>query len=177
MTAILAAVLGSILSVNTIAGASTTPKAGTIYVSLTPGNSATYPIVIAGTFADYGSATTIDANGKVDPNGDYVKIALKQGGFEVNTTTLNKKANSAPPTSNNTTNCSFSFSVTGPVTLSDGTGSYQGISGTLNITESYVAILPRNTSGKDKGQCNESNSATPLASNGNISGSGKVSFS
>ena len=33
------------------------------------------------------------------------------------------------------------------------------------------------TSGKDKGQCNESNSAVPVAFNGSISGSGKVSFS
>jgi hypothetical protein len=166
--AVVAAVLGSALFGVTAAGASSIPKSGTIFISV---------IVIAGAIADYGQATTIDQNGKVDPNGNYVKIALKQGGFEVNSTALNKKANSAPPTSNNTTNCSFSFTATGPVTVFDGSGSYKGIAGTLTITENFVAILPRVASGAHKGQCNESNSAAPLASNGNIGGSGKVSFS
>jgi hypothetical protein len=151
-------------------------KGGTIYISVTPNNSATYPIVITGAFADYGTATTIDQNGTVNPNGNYVKIALKQGGFEVNSTALNKKANSTPPTFNSTTNCSYTFTVSGPISLSKGTGAYKGISGTLTITESFSAILPRYASGKHKGQCNEGNSATPLASGGNISGSGKVSF-
>jgi hypothetical protein len=78
---------------------------------------------------------------------------------------------------NNTTTCSFSFTVSGPVTLVNGSGSCKGISGTVEITESYDAILPRIATGKHKGQCNESSSATPVASVGNISGSGKVSFS
>jgi hypothetical protein len=152
------------------------PSGGTIFIAVTPNNGATYPIVIAGAFADYGKATTIDQSGKVDPNGNYVKITLKQGGFEVNSTTLNMKANSTAPTSNNMTNCSYSFTVSGPVTVFDGSGSYTGISGTLTITESFEAILPRITSGKHKGQCNEANSATPIAFDGSISGSGKVSF-
>jgi len=153
-----------------------TIKGGTIYVAVTPNNSATYPIVITGAFADYGTATTIDKDGTVNPNGNYVKIALKQGGFEVNSTTLNKKASSTPPTFNSSTNCSYTFTISGPITLSDGSGAYKGISGTLTITESFSAILPRFTSGKHKGQCNESNNATPIASGGDISGSGKVSF-
>jgi hypothetical protein len=175
--AVAATVLGSALLGISPAGASSTPKGGTIYVSVSPNNSATYPIVIAGAIADYGNATTIDQNGSVDANGNYVKIVLKQGGFEVNTTNLNKKAASAAPTSNNTTNCSFSMTVSDPITVFNGAGSYKGIAGTLDMTESFVAILPRITSGKQKGQCNESNSATPIASGGIISGSGKVSFS
>jgi hypothetical protein len=151
-------------------------KGGTIYISVTPNNSATYPIVITGAFADYGTATTINQNGTVNPNGNYVKIALKQGGFEVNSTALNKKANSTNPTFNSTTNCSYTFSVSGPISVSKGTGAYKGISGTLTITESFSAILPRFASGKHKGQCNESNNVAPVASGGNISGSGKVSF-
>ena len=153
-----------------------TTKGGVIYFDVTPNNSATYPIVITGAFADYGTATTINQNGTVDANGNFVKIALKQGGFEVNSTTLNKKASSTPPTFNSTTNCSYSFNVSGPISLSNGTGAYKGISGTLSMTESFSAILPRYTSGKHKGQCNEGNSVTPVASGGIISGSGKVSF-
>jgi hypothetical protein len=179
-----AAILGAMVLGGTLFGGaafgarpSSTTSGGTIYVSVTPNNGTTYPIVIAGAIADYGTATTIDQNGKVDPNGNYVKMVLKQGGFEINSTTLNKKANSTAPTANNTTNCSYSFTASGPVTVFDGSGAYKGISGTLAITESFDAILPRISSGKDKGQCNESTSATPIASNGNISGSGRVMFS
>jgi hypothetical protein len=174
--AVVGTVLGGVLLGVIASGASGAPKSGTIYISVTPNNTATYPIVIAGVIGDYGKATTIDQNGKVDPNGNYVNIVLKQGGFEVNSTALNKKANATPPTSNNTTNCSFSFTVSNPVTVFNGSGAYKGISGTLDITETFVAILPRVTSGKQKGQCNESNNATPIASGGVISGSGTVTF-
>jgi hypothetical protein len=168
----------SMVGMSFVAGPATAAalKGGTIYIDFTPNNSATYPIVITGAFADYGTATTITQNGTVNPNGNYVKIALKQGGFEVNSTALNKKANSTAPTFNSTTNCSYSFTVSGPISLFKGSGAYKGISGTLTITESFSAILPRFASGKHKGQCNEGNSATPLATGGNISGSGKVSF-
>jgi hypothetical protein len=171
------AVIGSGLFGGVSAWGSSTPKGGTIYVSATPKNGATDPIVIVGAIGDYGTATTIDQNGKVDSNGDYVKIVLKHGGFEINTKTLKKKANSALPTVNDTTTCSFSFAASGPVTLFNGSGLYKGISGTVEITESFDAILPRFATGKHKGQCNESNSASPVASVGSISGSGKVSFS
>lgn len=102
---------------------------------------------------------------------------LRQGGFEINTTTLNKRAGSAPATVNNTTTCSFSFTASGPVTPFNGSGLYKGISGTVEIAESYDAILPRVATGKHKGQCDEGNSATPVAFVGNISDSSKVSFS
>jgi uncharacterized protein (UPF0333 family) len=169
----------AIVGMSFVAGPATaaTSKGGTIYIAVTPNNSATYPIVITGAFADYGTATTIDQNGTVNANGNYVRIALKQGGFEVDSTTLNKKANSSAPTFNSTVNCSYTFTVSGPVTLLNGSGAYKGISGTLMITESFSAILPRITSGKHKGQCNEANNVAPIASAGNISGSGKVSFS
>jgi hypothetical protein len=40
----------------------------------------------------------------------------------------------------------------------------------------FGAIFPRFTSGKTKGQCNESNSAQPLSQYAVITGSGSVSF-
>lgn len=179
-----AGILGAMLIGGTVfsgaafgARPSSTTTGGTVYISVTPNNGTTYPIVIAGAVADYGTATTIDQDGKVDPNGNYVKIVLKQGDFEINSTTLNKNANSTAPAANNTTNCSYAFTASGPVTVFDGTGAYKGISGTLTITETFDAILPRISSGKDKGQCNESSSATPIASNGSIGGSGKITLS
>ena len=64
---------------------------------------------------------------------------------------------------NNTTTCSFSFTASGPVTVFNGSGSYKGISGTGATTENFYAILPHIATGKIEGQCNESNSATPVA--------------
>ena len=84
------AVIGSGLFGGVSAWGSSSPKGGTIYVSATPKNGATDPIVIVGAIGDFGTATTIDQNGKVDSNGDYVKIVLKHGGFEISTKTLKK---------------------------------------------------------------------------------------
>jgi hypothetical protein len=73
--------------------------------------------------------------------------------------------------------CSFAFTASGPVTLFNGAGLYKGISGTVNITISFVGVGPRFTSGTKKGKCNFSNIAKPLASSGAISGRGTVKFS
>jgi hypothetical protein len=85
-------------------------------------------ILITGAIGDYGTATSIDKNGKVDQNGNYVKIALKKGTFEIDSTVLNAKLNKAPGVFNKAT-CSFSFTGSGGVTLFNGTGLYKGISG------------------------------------------------
>jgi hypothetical protein len=76
----------------------------------------------------------------------------------------------------NKVTCSMAASVSAPVTLLDGTGLYTGITGTLDVTISEAFILPLYTSGKDKGQCNASPTAQPLADYGSIIGSGTVSF-
>jgi hypothetical protein len=158
------------------AGAQSTPTAGTIEIWTMPSNGPVSKIVITGAIGDYGTATTIDKNGKVDNNGDYVKIALKHGGFEVNSVELNKVTNTAPPIMTNTTTCSVEFGGSGPVTLFNGTGMYAGITGTVHITERFAAVGPRYASGAKKGQCNMSNNSQPLAFWGSITGSGKVSF-
>jgi hypothetical protein len=62
------------------------------------------------------------------------------------------------------------------VTLLDGTGLYAGITGTLKLTITEAFILPVYASGKNKGQCNESQNAQPVADYGSIIGSGTVSF-
>ena len=132
--------------------------------------------VITGAIGDYGKTTgKMDKNGKRDANGNYGKLALQQGTIEVNLTTFDRRTNNAQPNINNTT-CSASLAVTAPVMLFNGTGLYKGIMGTVNLTETYAVILPRYKSGKNKGQCNESNNAQPLAQWGSVAGSGRVSF-
>jgi hypothetical protein len=158
------------------AGAQSMTTTGTIEIWATPGSGPVAKIVVTGVIGDYGTATTIDKNGKVDNNGDYVNVVLKHGGFEVNSVQLNKITNAAPPIMQNATSCSVEFGGTGPVTLFNGTGMYTGITGTLSITEKFAGVGPRFTSGPKTGQCNMGNNAQPIAFWGSITGSGKVSF-
>lgn len=137
---------------------------------------ATSKIVVVGAIADSGIGTSIDKNGKVDPNGSYERVVLKKGSFEADATALDQSASSEPPTLNDVSTCSFAFSASGPITLSDGKGAYAGISGTLNVTEQFVGIGPRYKTGKNKGACNQSDNARPIEGAGAISGTGAVAF-
>jgi hypothetical protein len=149
---------------------------GTVHVWVTPGKGAVDTIVLTGVIADHGTATSIDKDGKVDPNGAYVKVALAHGGFKVDAAAFNRKADTQAPTQDKAT-CSAWATVSGPVTLSEGTGAYAGIRGTVHITTSFAFVSPRFTSGGKKGQCNTSNSATPAAEfDGDILGSGQISY-
>jgi hypothetical protein len=170
------AMLGSLLFVGSAAFAASTPAGGAVKVFARPGMGAGGTIVITGAIGDYGKTLSIDKNGKTDPNGKYVKITLKQGSFEGNSTALNAKTRHLAPAINKTT-CSASLSGTGPVSLFNGAGLYKGISGTVRITETFAFIAPRFTSGKHKGQCNFSNNAPVLSQYSSITGSGNVKFS
>ena len=174
--AVIAAGLTSLVMVP-FAGAATMPAGGAIKVWVASPGATVSRIVFTGAIGDYGTATSINKDGKADKNGDYVKIALKDGRFEVNAVALNKKTNNAPPTSLNKTTCSAYFSGSGPVTLFNGSGAYKGISGTIKITEVFAFVGPRYTAGAKKGQCNLSNSAQPVAVYSTLTGSGTVKYS
>ena len=171
VTALMGASAGVALATSRRSG--TTPAGGSVKIFVTPSNGAAATILITGAIGDYGQTLTIDKNGKADSNGNYVKVTLHKGAFEINSTTLNATANSLQPTFYKAT-CSAQLSATGPVTLFDGTGLYKGITGTLGITETYAFISPLSTSGKNKGQCNLS--AQPISQYSSITGSGTVSF-
>jgi hypothetical protein len=158
------------------ASAQSVPVGGAIRIWATPAlNGAGASIVITGAIGDYGKALSVNANGTANPNGNYVKITLHRGGFTVNSTTLNQKSNNAQPIANMTT-CSAWLSVSGPVTLSAGTGLYKGISGTVNVTQTFAFIIRRYAIGAHAGQCNMSQKAQPVATWASIVGSGNVSF-
>ncbi len=132
-------------------------------------------ILLTGAIGDYGTATSMDKNGKVDDNGNYVKIALQKGGFEVDSTALNAKLNKAHGVFTKAS-CSFSFAGSGRVRLFNGTGLYKGISCSADVTVTFAGIAPRLTSGAHKGQCNPSQNAKPLSQYGAVIGTGVVSF-
>ena len=93
-----------------LAGAST-PSGGKISLWANANlTGATSKVVVVGAVADYGVGTSIDKDGKVDPNGAYERIVLKNGSFEADASVLNQNASSAPPALDNPSTCSFAFS-------------------------------------------------------------------
>jgi hypothetical protein len=158
------------------ASASSGAMGGPIALIASAGGSAKGTIVIAGAIGDYGKTLNMTKSGKPDSNGNYVKITLQKGTFEVDSTAFNKKTAKAPPTIQNKATCSFAFSASGQVTLFNGTGLYKGISGTVTITVDFVGDGPRFATGAKKGQCNTSNNAKSVAQRGWISGKGTVKF-
>ena len=151
------------------------PKGGIMNIQITtpPGRGATSPIVVVGAVGDYGTATGIDRDGKTDVDGQYLKVALTKGGFEINLTTLAHGGLASGGISNPTT-CSNEGVFSGPVTVFDGDGSYKGITGTLHVTMTLATLQSRISHGSQKGECDQG--GPPLKSLGNIGGSGRVSF-
>src|SRR3984885_8993594 len=93
------AVIGALLATPTLASAASAPSGGKISLWATANlTGATSKVVIVGAIADYGVGTSIDKNGKVDPNGNYERIVLKKGSFEADASGLNQNASAAPPT-------------------------------------------------------------------------------
>jgi hypothetical protein len=140
-------------------------------------NSAPNHAVFTGAIGDYGTVVNIDKNGKVDQNGNFVKVTLTKGTFEIDATALNSKlSKNTPPLAESENNCSAAFSGSAPVKLYNGTGLYKGIAGTATVTVTAGGISPFYTSGSKKGQCNHNASQAPGESFGVVMGQGTVSF-
>jgi hypothetical protein len=158
---------------NVGASPSKAPKGGAISVWFTAPSSASGTvgeIVVTGAIGDYGTATLIDKDGNVDVKGDYMKVALQKGGFEINGRAF---VNNVVEISYTKATCSVVGGGSGPVTLFNGSGAYAGLSATLRFTESAAAILSRT----NNGQCNTSSNAAPVVLWGSITGSGTVKYS
>ena len=155
-------------------GGSTGSRTGTVHIWVTPGQGAVDKIILTGVIGDFGTATSITRHGKVDVNGNYVRVVLRHGSFKVNAVAFNKKGSDTPPHINQRT-CSVWASFAGNVSLFHGTGAYAGITGKVRITTSFAVIGPRFRSGAHKGKCNLGSNAAPLAEfDGQITGSGKI---
>jgi hypothetical protein len=148
--------------------AAATPQGGKIRVFVTNTSATTGKILITGAIGDYGTTVSEDASGKVKAGGNFKHVTLKHGGFVVNGTALQQKLNHAKPTINRS-NCSFSFSGTGPTTVGGGTGAYAGISGNIAITVTFAEIGKKTAKG-----C--SLNGNGLAGYQSITGTGSVSF-
>ena len=90
---------GSVLFAVSAASGAGMPAGGPVSIFVTPSPDGIHgPIVITGAIGDHGQTTSIDKNGKPDANGNFVRITLKKGTFEVNSTALNAKTDHAQPT-------------------------------------------------------------------------------
>ena len=159
------------------ASAAATPKGGPIALFATiSATSAPGKIVLAGAIGDWGTVTSVDKNGKPAENGNFVKVTLKKGTFEIDATALNKKMANPRPEVQSGVTCSIAASGGGPVRIFNGTGLYKGISGTANVTMTFTGVGGRYQSGAKKGQCEEGN-GQPLAMLGSVTGRGTVQFS
>jgi hypothetical protein len=147
---------------------------GSVYVHVTPGNGAGGTIVITGAIGDYGTTLNVNKYGKAADNGNFAKITLKMGSFLVDKTLLNVRQNKAKTVADLAT-CSFRSTASAPVTLSNGTGLYAGISGRVMITVTFGGVGAFYASGPHKGQCNQNRQ--PLAQFVSVSGPGTVKFS
>jgi hypothetical protein len=158
------------------AAATAAPTGGPVALYASAGgNGPSERIVFVGAVGDYGTATNVDKNGKVDPNGNFVKVKLQRGTFEIDSTALNKALNAGKPQVASQSTCSAAFAGSGQVTFLKGTGLYKGITGTAKVTLTFGGVGPRYKSGPKKGQCMPHN-AKPVASYGFVSGQGTVSF-
>jgi hypothetical protein len=172
-----AVALGSAVLVGTTllggaASSASTPRGGSIHLYATPGGP-TNPILFTGAIGDYGKGTSIDKDGKPDPNGTYEAVKLQKGTLRIDASGVDAKIQKAVPTFDPAT-CSGWFSATGPVTHLDGTGRYKGVGGTVTATATFAFVLPRHAGGKDKGQCNQS--AQSLDTYTSLNGPGTVRF-
>jgi hypothetical protein len=153
-----------------------TPTGGPISLFATVGYSPSGNIVVAGAIGDWGRTLSIDKDGKPDLNGNFVRVTLKKGTFEIDSTALNKKmANPRPQIASDVT-CSVATSGSGTVKLFNGTGLYRGITGTAQVTLSFTGVGSRSRSGPEKGKCLHSDNVKPLAMMGSVSGRGTVHF-
>ena len=134
--ALLAAVVSTV-SASTVAG-------GTLKF-WSEATSGTGTIVVTGAVGDYGNILTIDKNGTTDPKGNYVKVTLQHGTFEVNLKTYDADWGKVSFPIDKAT-CSSGAPFTGSVRLFDGCGLYKGISGTLTMTATDIWILARDNS-------------------------------
>jgi len=158
------------------AATTTHPAGGEIQVFETPPlTGTTGTVLVTGALGDHGEAVKVDKSGTPDLNGTYSKLELSRGTILVNGTRLSDRIASGSGTARlNPASCSIEGSVTEPVEIVSGTGSYANITGTVEVKFTLAELAPTYSSGPKKGQCNPSNG--PDAAWASVTGSGTVSF-
>jgi hypothetical protein len=140
-----------------------TPK-GVIHVYDVNTGGSTGSVVVTGAIGDSGKDVT-------GASPDANQIVLSKGSFDVSTTSIQKRFSQAKP-KGNPANCGVVLAASAPVTLSNGTGAYKGITGTVVLTITSAAVLPT----KSDGSCDESPNSVAVGEVTISQGSGTISF-
>jgi hypothetical protein len=146
------------------ADTASTSASGQVKFFVATFSNGTGDIIVTGAIGDYGTTAA---------SGNYLKVTLHRGAFELNVAKLIAKEGGSAPKVDPVT-CSGVSSVTAPAPILDGKGAYRGITGPVNVTETIAFILPRYTSGPHKNQCDDN--TQPIDAYSPITGSGKVKF-
>jgi hypothetical protein len=94
-------------------------------------------VIVTGAIGDYGRAVTVHPNGTIDPeHTSELSLGLRNGSFRLDIASLDKKIVSVTSHWPSTPTCSFHLRVAAPTTVvaGSGTGSYRGVSGSINMT-------------------------------------------
>jgi hypothetical protein len=163
VAAVLAATAGATTAGAALASTSPAASSGVVHIYEDSLGGKINPVVITGYLNDHG----MDHEDVLD-HGQVNKIVLSKGSFEANVAKLhaNLEVVASYPKG-----CTLILKSTAPVTLSNGSGAYKGIQGTLTITSQDVVVFPR----EKNGSCNEQLSLA-LTDLTTVSGSGKVSL-
>lgn len=166
MTAALAASSGGVAAlVSTTAGANTSQYP--IHVeALGSASSSSQQVVVTGAFADAGQLTV---SGPVDT------LTLSKGTIVLNLAAGEKAENALFNHLSSITNpksCGVNGSYKSLAKFVSGTGSYEGISGSVSMTTQEIGVFPKSPDGS----CNLSSSATPIGFVSVASGVGTTSI-
>lgn len=106
-----------------------------------------FTVIVTGAVGDFGPAVTVHPNGRVDPQySSQLRLDLKHGSFRLSIAKLDQKLIRADSKWRANPTCSFHAAVTAvtPVVAGSGTGSYRGISGSLDmsVTIDEVDVKP-----------------------------------
>jgi hypothetical protein len=116
--AVLAALVAGVLVGPAAAAA---PAGGPIELWASAGNNGAQHIVFVGAIGDYGSALNVNKNGKPNPNGNYIKVRLKNGTFMIDATAMNNAINSQQdPQVGSPATCSAAFTGERPGDVQQG---------------------------------------------------------
>jgi hypothetical protein len=127
--------------------------------------------VITGGFSDTGTSEPADAAGKYNATGPNIKFNMRRGSLLARVThftTLHRTNNRL---------CTRSGPDRIVFALTDGTGQYTGLAGTLRGTITLAAVYPQVTSGPHKGWCIWRVSTSPRTSIYTLTGQAKATVS
>ena len=143
-------------------------KAGEITVFVPLNAKTRAPALVIGAIGDHGTFVSIDRNGTPDANGNYAKLIMTRGSFELDGRAFTRALR--PIAKPNLGSCTISFAGAASISVFNGTGAYKGIHGTLHGVGRAGLLAARDANG----QCDHH--ANPVEILGSITATGNVTY-